>query len=72
MLLLSAEAAPNMEPQEKGPKFLTIKEAADLLKVSRNTIYRHILDGTIKGAFRFGSSNWRIDRDIMMRAFRGE
>jgi|SRR5215469_2394643 len=44
------------------PPFLTVKEVASLLRVTRLTIARMIEDGRLK-AFRIGPRRWRILRD---------
>jgi excisionase family DNA binding protein len=50
-----------------GERFLTIKEAAALLRVSRATIYRMIRQKRLLGAFRVGagSGDWRINAEEM-------
>lgn len=43
----------------------TIQEVADILRVHRMTIFRHLQDGTIKG-IRVGKS-WRISEEELER-----
>lgn len=47
------------------PRILTVKEAADYLKVSPQTMYRLLQRRQIPG-FRVGS-DWRIDREVLDR-----
>ena len=44
---------------------LTIQEVADILRVHRMTIFRHLSSGTIKG-IRVGKS-WRISEEELER-----
>lgn len=45
-------------------EYLTPKEAADLLKVDRLTVYRMIKDGRLS-AVRIGKRGWRISREAL-------
>jgi len=49
---------------------LTIEEAAELLKLHDQTIYRKVRSGEIPAA-RIGR-RWRISRDVIERMLRGE
>ena len=49
------------ELQRRLPVLLTAKEAMDILRVGKNTIYRLLGSGALKG-FRVGRS-WRISSD---------
>lgn len=48
------------------PDIMTIREAMDVLGISRNTIYEYVRNGTIH-AFKLGSKIWRIKKsDLIM------
>lgn len=51
------------ELQERLPVVLTAQEAMDILGVGKNTIYRLLDSGALKG-FRVGRS-WRITEDSL-------
>jgi excisionase family DNA binding protein len=45
-------------------EFLTVDEAAALLRVSRATVYRLLRAKELPGAFRLGGAGtWRIDKN---------
>ncbi|HMR62670.1 MAG TPA: helix-turn-helix domain-containing protein [Anaerolineae bacterium] len=52
------------------PNLLTVEEAADMLRVSRSTVWRWCKEGTLKSAFKIGHT-WRIPQeeieDLMRR-----
>jgi len=50
-------------------EYLTPKEAADLLKVDRLTVYRMIKDGRLTAA-RIGKRGWRISREAVTAVLR--
>ncbi len=47
------------------PRFLTIAEAAKLLRLNRKTAYEWALTRRLPGAFRLGSQ-WRVCRDRLL------
>jgi excisionase family DNA binding protein len=47
-------------------RYATVEEAANYLRVERQTIYRMLIKGKILGAFKVGSV-WRIDLDELLR-----
>jgi excisionase family DNA binding protein len=47
------------------PRFLTITEAADLLRINRNTAYEWALKHRLPGAFRVGGQ-WRVCRERLL------
>jgi excisionase family DNA binding protein len=47
-------------------RYATVEEAADYLRVERQTIYRMLVKGKIPRAFKIGSA-WRIDLDELLR-----
>jgi excisionase family DNA binding protein len=54
-------------PGEKAlPRFLTIPEAASLLRINKNTAYEWALEHQLPGAFRVGG-HWRVCRDRLLR-----
>lgn len=48
-------------------RFFRPDEVADLLCLSRRTVYRMIKDGRLPGV-RFGSGPWRITRENLLAA----
>lgn len=50
--------------EEQLPDVLTAAEVMDILKIGKNTMYRLLNTGAIKG-FRMGRS-WRISLDSLM------
>ncbi len=48
-------------------RFFRPDEVADLLCLSRRTVYRMIKDGRLPGV-RFGSGPWRIARENLLAA----
>lgn len=48
---------------------MTVKEAADFLRVHRSTIYRLLKANRLPGAFRVGS-DWRVRRDTLVSALK--
>ena len=48
-------------------RYATVEEAANYLRVERQTIYRMLIKGKIPGAFKVGRA-WRIDLDEMLRS----
>jgi excisionase family DNA binding protein len=46
----------------EAPRFLTVKQAAEVLQVSSKTIYRRIEDGTLKASQSMPGAPYRIDR----------
>lgn len=51
------------------PDLITVKEAADFLRVHRSTIYRLLKAKRLPGAFRVGS-DWRVRRDTLESALK--
>ena len=47
-------------------QYATVEEAANYLRVERQTIYRILLKGKIPGAFKVGRA-WRIYLDELLR-----
>ena len=45
--------------------FLTIEEAADLLRISPRSAYTLAREGRLAGAVKVGNQ-WRVDRDALM------
>jgi len=45
--------------------FLTIKEAAELLRISPRSAYTLAQEGRMEGAVKIGNQ-WRVDRDALM------
>jgi len=52
-------------------RFFRPDEVAQILALSRRTIYRMILDGRIQGV-RWGSGPWRIPRESLAALLTGE
>jgi excisionase family DNA binding protein len=50
------------------PDVLTVKEAASLIRVSRNAIYGAIESGTLPAA-NFGQRQIRISKDVLRQVF---
>ena len=56
----------SLEPSQSAlPRFLTIAEAAGLLRINRNTAYDWALHRRLPGAFRVGGQ-WRVCRDRLL------
>ena len=56
--------------QEKTiPRYLTVGEAAELLRINRNTAYEWALERRLPGAFRVGG-HWRVCRERLLRYVR--
>lgn len=51
--------------------FLTIPEAARLLRVAERTVYTLARRGDLPGAVKVGNQ-WRIDRETLMEWVRGQ
>lgn len=51
--------------------FLTIPEAARLLRVAERTVYTLARRGDLPGAVKVGNQ-WRIDRESLMEWVRGQ
>lgn len=51
------------------PRHLTIGEAAELLRINRNTAYEWALERRLPGAFRVGG-HWRVCRERLLRYVR--
>jgi excisionase family DNA binding protein len=51
------------------PRFLTIPEAAGLLRINKNTAYDWALSRRLPGAFRVGG-HWRVCRERLLRYVR--
>lgn len=47
------------------PDIMTIREAMDVLGVSRNTMYEYVRNGTIH-AFKLGSKIWRMKKSDLL------
>lgn len=47
------------------PDIMTIREAMEVLGISRNTIYEYIRSGTIP-AFKLGTKIWRIKKSDLI------
>jgi excisionase family DNA binding protein len=47
-------------------RYATVEEAANYLRVERQTIYRMLSKGKLPGAFKVGSA-WRIDLEELLR-----
>ncbi|MCP3163312.1 helix-turn-helix domain-containing protein [Myxococcus qinghaiensis] len=58
-----SEPTPNSP--EAAPTFLTVEEAADLLRVNRKTLYEAIRLGQVPGVVRIGKA-LRIRRDALV------
>jgi excisionase family DNA binding protein len=54
-----------MMAAEEKPRFLTVKEYADLRRVHEETVYRHIAEGRIDGVSYEGRAI-RIDRFLAL------
>jgi excisionase family DNA binding protein len=52
------------------PEYLTVDEAAALLRVNRNTAYDWALKRKLPGAFRLPSGAWRVSRMALVRYVR--
>ena len=50
--------------------FLTIQEAARLLRLGERTTYRLAREGELPGAVKLGNQ-WRVDREVLMGWVRG-
>lgn len=61
----------NAKPPRSIPRFLTVDELADLLRVNRKTVYEAIARGKIPGARRVGGA-YRIFRDAVLGWFAGQ
>ena len=59
-----------MLSEESVPRFLTIQEAAELLRINKNTAYEWALRGRLPGAFRLSGSSWRVCRERLLRYIR--
>lgn len=51
-------------------RFFRPDEVAQLLALSRRTVYRMIRDGRISGV-RWGSGPWRIPREVLLALLTG-
>jgi excisionase family DNA binding protein len=50
----------------RSTEFLTVDEAAELLRVSRSTMYRLLRANELPGAFRLGGAGtWRIGKTTL-------
>ena len=56
----TALAMNDAEPHD----LMTVKEAAEFLRVHRSTIYRLLQHGILPGAFRIGA-DWRVKRSTL-------
>lgn len=54
------------EPGASAPEFLTVEEAAALLRVNRKTLYESIRLGQVPGVLHLGRSI-RIRRGVLLR-----
>ncbi len=61
-----APQRPEQRPEQE--QFLTVKEAARLLRVSERTMRKHLAAGRMPGARRFGAL-WRIRRAAVEEMF---
>ncbi len=63
--LSGVSAADSVSPASSNeapfPRFLTIPEAAALLRINKNTAYQWALERRLPGAFRLGG-HWRVCR----------
>ncbi len=62
---------PARETQTMPETFLTIPEAARLLRVAERTVYTLARRGDLPGAVKVGNQ-WRIDRTTLMEWVRGQ
>ena len=62
-------ARPHDQTQDGTTGYLTIAEAAILLKFSQATLYRHVGQGEIPGACKIGGS-WRISAAVLAESFK--
>lgn len=42
------------------PDFVSVKEAAELMKVSQNTVYAYLNKNAIVDAYRFAGTRWMV------------
>lgn len=63
--LASTRIAPSAGISSSTPEFLTVTEAAALLRVDRKTLYEAIERGKLPGVFRVGRCI-RIRRDLLL------
>ncbi len=57
---------------EERPEVLTVLEAARLMRVSRQTVYRLIQEGKLPGVVRIGPFAIRINRRALEAYLKGE
>jgi excisionase family DNA binding protein len=62
---LHAAGAPAPDAPSSAPAFLTVEEAAELLRVNRKTLYEAIRLGQVPGVARLGRI-LRIHRDTLL------
>jgi excisionase family DNA binding protein len=62
----TAEAALPGPPEPSVKRFLTVDEAAELLRINRKTLYDHVAEADPPWALRFGRTI-RISRDGLLR-----
>jgi excisionase family DNA binding protein len=62
----SPDIAASDRPEPSVKRFLTVDEAADLLRINRKTLYDHVAAESPPWALRFGRTI-RISRDGLLR-----
>jgi excisionase family DNA binding protein len=62
-------AAPSSSEEAPLPRYLTVPEAAALLRINTKTAYEWALTRRLPGAFRLGG-RWRVCRDRLIRYVR--
>ncbi|MBZ4396632.1 helix-turn-helix domain-containing protein [Myxococcus sp. AS-1-15] len=63
-------SAPTPNSPPALPDFLTVDEAANLLRVNRKTLYEAIRLGSVPGVVRIGKA-LRVQRDALLAWFSG-
>lgn len=54
-----------MEENQSEPKYITVDQAADILKVHPETIRRLLRDGSLQGSKSF-TGQWKVDRAFLI------
>ena len=66
----SEQSPSHFLPDPEIPQFLTIREAARLLRVNPKTAYEWALERQLPGAFRLPKGHWRVCRERLLRYVR--
>ncbi|MBA2690918.1 MAG: helix-turn-helix domain-containing protein [Rubrobacter sp.] len=53
------------------PRFLTVPEAAHLLRINRGKAYSMAADGSLPGVVRIGPKSIRVDRERLLEGLAG-